>query len=629
MKAYLSRLFPYLLFFLAVHTVLRFSLLVRAGMDIDVTAGEVAQVLLRGGWFDVVTASFVVLPVAFILLLVRQGFWQKKAGRRTEYALRFVVFFAILFGFVAEHIFWTEFSTRFNFIAVDYLVYTQEVVGNIWESYSVVSLLSVLGVLAAAATHMSMRRRPVLAVAGIGQRARGFALCLALCVGLYSASDIRQSVLEENAEISEVAANGVYNLFYAFWHNEISYEKFYAQNRVEETRERARSLLAEENSRFENEKSLTRIIAPQGKEHHKNVMLVVMENMSASYMSAFGNTQELTPNLDRLAREGFLFANTYATGTRTVRGLEAVTLSVPPTPGQSIIRRPGNANLFSLGFVFRDRGYDTKFIYGGYGYFDNMNAFFSQNGFDVVDRTSLTDDEINFANVWGVADDDMFARAIKEADASYAAGKPFVQLIMTTSNHRPYTYPEGRIDIAPKSGRLGGVKYADYSIGKLMEWASQKPWYKDTVFVFVADHTAGASGKAELDPVKYHIPMIFYAPGFIKQGRYEKIASQIDLAPILLGQLNFRYRTKFYGEDLLHDEDEIPHAFISNYQKVALVKEDEITVLAPKRQIQQLSWPQAEPTAKKDAELISDAIGYYQSASWWSDMYRREDTRVK
>lgn len=629
METYLSRLFPYVAFFLVVQALLRLSLLARAGMDMDLNAGEVAQVLLRGSWFDVVTTSFVILPVAFILLLVRQGFWQKKSGMRTEYALRFFVLFAILFGFAAEHIFWTEFSTRFNFIAVDYLVYTQEVVGNIWESYPVVQLLSALAVVAALASYASMRLWAVLPVPSIGKRAKGFATCLVLCFVLYSASDVRQAQVGENAEISEVAANGVYNLFYAFWNNEISYEKFYAQNKTDETRERARLLLAEENTRFADDKSLTRIISPAGKEQHKNVMLVVMESMSASYMGAFGNMQNLTPNLDRLAREGFLFSNAYATGTRTVRGLEAVTLSVPPTPGQSIIRRPGNANLFSLGFVFQDRGYDTKFIYGGYGYFDNMNAFFSQNGFEVVDRTALTDDEIHFANIWGVADDDMFARAIKEADASYKAGRPFAQLVMTTSNHRPYTYPEGRIDIAPKSGRLGGVKYADYSFGKLMEWASQKPWYKDTVFVFVADHTAGASGKVELDPIKYHIPMIFYSPGFIKSGRYEKIASQIDLAPILLGQLNFHYRTKFYGEDLLHDEDEIPHAFISNYQKVALVKEDEITVLAPKRQIQQLSWPRSEPVSHEDKELVSDAIGYYQSASWWSEMYRREDTRVQ
>ena len=439
---------------------------------------------------------------------------------------------------------------------------------------------------------------------------------------------MEQAQFNDNAISTEVAANGVYNLFNAYWHNEINYERFYVQHDKAAVKARMKNLLDEEGETFEAD-GITRIIRPKGVELHKNVMLVVMESMSAEYMGTFGGTKNLTPNLDRLATEGFSFSQAYATGTRTVRGLEALTLSVPPTPGQSIIRRPNNSNLFSLGFIFKDRGYDTKFIYGGYGYFDNMNAFFKGNGFDIVDRTTLTPDEIHFANVWGVADDDMFARSLREADDSYAAGRPFMHLIMTTSNHRPFTYPDGMIDIPSKTGRDGGVKFADYSVGKFMEWAKAKPWYKDTVFIFVADHTAGAAGKSELDPRRYHIPMILYAPGFITQGKYEKIASQIDLPPILLGQLNFHYRTKFYGEDLLHDEDEVPHAFISNFQKIALVKQDRIIVLSPKQLSQEYSWPEAAGEVSGDQELIDDTIAYYQSASWWHENRQRVPTVLK
>jgi phosphoglycerol transferase MdoB-like AlkP superfamily enzyme len=464
---------------------------------------------------------------------------------------------------------------------------------------------------------------------GFRFRAAAFGLYVCLIVGGYTLSNTGQAQFNENAEAGEIASNGIYNLFYAFWHNEINYEQFYAQNAPADVQARARVLLTEKGMPFEDNHSLVRLVKAEGAEYKKNVILVVMESMSASFMQSFGNTKNLTPNLDRLAREGLFFTNLYATGTRTVRGLEAVTLSVPPTPGQSIVRRPHNENLFSLGFVFKDRGYETKFIYGGHGYFDNMNAFFAGNGFDTVDRTDMPDSEVHFANVWGVADDDLFARVVKEADKSYAAGKPFMSLVMTTSNHRPYTYPEGKIDILPKQGREGGVKYADYSVGKLMEWAKDKPWYKDTVFVFVADHTHGAGGKAELDPEKYHIPLIYYAPGFIKQGTYDKIASQIDVAPILLGQLGFSYRSKFYGEDLMHDYDEIPHAFISNYQKVALIKDGEITVLAPKRAVTQYSWPHMEADASPEEVGVGDTIAYYQSASWWRDIYRREPTLVR
>ena len=145
--------------------------------------------------------------------------------------------------------------------------------------------------------------------------------------------------------------------------------------------------------------------------------------------------------------------------------MEALTLALPPTPGRSLIKRPRNENLFTLGSVFRSRGYDTAFIYGGFGYFDNMNYFFGNNGYRVIDRTSPGAD-ITFANVWGACDEDLFRWTMREADASFAANKPFHFFVMTTSNHRPFTYPEGKIDLPSKeSGRSGAVKYSDFAIG--------------------------------------------------------------------------------------------------------------------------------------------------------------------
>ncbi len=627
-KNYFLRFIPFLVIFLVIQIILRGSLLLRGMNDLDFTSLEIVQIFLRGLWLDIATVWFVLLPIALVYSFAPSKIWSKRNGKILSLILSFLLIFSLLFDLVAEHLFWSEFTTRFNFIAVDYLVYTQEVMGNISESYPVLPIIVTIGIIAVICTWIVHRNTKTREIPVFKYRVIGFLLYVIFSGIFYRISDVSQAQFDDNTEATEIASNGIYSLFHAFWHNEISYDRFYLQHKNEKVQNRIQNLFSEEEGNFENGSSLIRIINPKGKELHKNVILVSMESMSASYMQHFGNSTNLTPNLDKLASEGLFFTNLYATGTRTVRGLEAMTLSVPPTPGQSILRRPGNDNLFSLGFVFKDRGYDTKFVYGGYGYFDNMNTFFAGNGFDVVDRTSMTKEEVNFANVWGVADDDLFARAIKEADKSYAAGKPFMQLVMTTSNHRPYTYPEGRIDIPSKTGgRSGGVKYADYSIGKLIEWAKKKPWYKDTVFIFVADHTAGAGGKAELDPIKYHIPMIFYSPGFIKPSTYDKMASQIDLAPILLGQLNFHYRTKFYGEDLLHDDDEIPHAFISNYQKIALMKNGDITILEPKRRIEQ--YNEATGKLQSNTDLIDDTVAYYQSASWWKEIYKRESTLIK
>lgn len=628
----IKRLFPYAALFFLLQTTLRLSLLGRAWLDVEFSHRDIGSILAIGLWFDIVAASFCLLPIALYHSLLPAKLHGGALDKKTDATLRFIFSFAILFDCVAEHLFWTEFTTRFNFIAVDYLVYTQEVIGNIMESYPLYWLLTAIAIIAILLSWASLRCRSYTPKnkPHFTRRFAQLAMMLVLCGVFYTISDADQAEFKTNTEATEVASNGIYNLFHAFWNNEISYDRFYASESHAEIVKNARNLLWEKDSTFLHEEGndLTRIIKRDGPEQHKNVILVVMESMSADYMGVFGNDEQLTPNLDALTKEGLFFSQTYATGTRTVRGLEAVTLSVPPTPGQSIVRRPNNDNLFSLGFVFKDRGYDTRFIYGGYGYFDNMNNFFAGNGFDIIDRTAMQKDEIQFANVWGVCDEDMFARAIKEADASYAARKPFMHLIMTTSNHRPYTYPEGKIDLPSHSGRLGGVKYADFSVGKLLEQAKTKPWFNDTIFIFVADHTAGAGGKAELDPHKYHIPMIFYAPELIKPQRYEKIASQIDLAPVLLGLMNFSYYTKFYGEDLLNDPDEVPHAFISNYQKVALVKDDSLTILSPKQKIDQLSWPAMENKTDAQQPLINDAITYYQSASWWREQYQRIPTMV-
>src|SRR5262249_30430031 len=156
----------------------------------------------------------------------------------------------------------------------------------------------------------------------------------------------------------------------------------------------------EPNASHLSPEGIERTINTTGLEKKYNIVLITVESLSAEYLGSFGNTEGLTPHLDKLANESLLFTNLHATGTRTLYGLTAITLSMTPIPGNAVARRAGNDNLFSLGSVLQARGYDTKFIYGGFGYFDNMNEFFSGNGYSIVDRAQFSKDEIHFANVW-------------------------------------------------------------------------------------------------------------------------------------------------------------------------------------------------------------------------------------
>jgi phosphoglycerol transferase MdoB-like AlkP superfamily enzyme len=349
-------------------------------------------------------------------------------------------------------------------------------------------------------------------------------------------------------------------------------------------------------------------------------MMIVVESLSGKFLKTLGAEKELTPNLDSLANESLFFTNFYSTGTRTVRGMEAITLSVPPTPGRSIVKRPDNHNMYSSGFIFRNKGYETKFIYGGHGYFDNMNEFFSNNGFNIVDRADFSDEEDTFHTVWGVCDEDLLNKTLKEADSSYKAHKPFMSFVMTTSNHRPYDYPDGKIDIPSHTGRDGAVKYTDYAIGDFIKKAKDKPWFKNTVFVIVADHCSTSAGKTEIPLDKYHIPLIIYAPEILKPQVVDKVSSQIDIMPTLFSVLNWSYKSKFYGSDILSPSFK-ERALIGTYQKLGLYKENKLVVLSPTKKIKSYEVVEQDLYDTKykeiqiDRNLEAEIVSYYQGAS--------------
>ena len=616
-----TRLLPFALIFLAIQFGVRLTLALRVPAEAADSPLGTLMPFLVGAWFDVAVFLVFAAPLTvwwLVLPAARQG---GRLDRAATLAGATLFLGLCLTSAIGEHLFWSEFGTRYNFIAIDYLIYTREVVLNIWQSYPVgrLGLALLVGSMVAI---FSMRRWLLPRRDGTplaGRLPTALAAILAAVVAV-SATPTSLAITRSNPTSNELGLNGIWSLVYAFFNNEIDYRRFYKTLPEATVAKRLESLLAEQHAiaASPGREPLTRIVHREGAMQRKNVMLVAMESMGAEYMAHFGNTQGITPNLDRLASEGLLFTKLLATGTRTVRGLEALTLSIPPTPGQSILRRPRNGDLFTIGDVFRDRGYDTRFLYGGYGYFDNMNAFYGGNGFEVIDRTSLAADEIHFENVWGVADEDLFQRVVKEADRSVAAGRPFFQLVMTTSNHRPFTYPNGAIDIFSKQGRLGGVKYADHAIGRFLAAARDKPWFQDTVFVFVADHTAGTGGRIELDPTRYHIPLIFYAPGFIAPSTYDRLASQIDVAPVLLGLLNTSYISRFYGTDVLNDADAPPRAFISIYEKVALVRGNATLVLGPRQTVAAYEGLSRKRRQEIDPELVDDAIAYFQSASGWA-----------
>ncbi len=613
------------LILIGINTLTRFILLGNTGIEL-VPMALWPVIFAKGLWFDLTVTVFLLAPL-MIYEAVLPNRWRNS---RWHGVLRLIWLWVtvslLLFAAVAELTFWLEFSTRFNFIAVDYLIYTQEVIGNIRESYPVGMIVSAIAALAGI-TVLLLRRTVQRADSRPVDRAQRAALVLAalLLPALFlRLANVDQMTFADNAYATELSGNGLFSLAAAMRRNELDYERFYriiphevanATLQKLDVRRVPLGVLPEPAALLPQTASA--LAAPLSR-RPRNLVLISVESLSASFVGAYGATNGVTPNLDALAREGMKFEQVFATGTRTVRGLEALSLGTPPVPGQAIVRRPGNAHLSTLGQLLQDQGVSSYFFYGGYGYFDNMNAYFSANDYKVIDRTDFPKASVQFENIWGVADEFMFDNVLTTFDASSATDKPFFAHIMTTTNHRPYTYPDGRIDIPSPGGREGGVKYTDYAIGKFIREAKTKPWFKDTLFVIVADHCASVAGKSKLPVKNYHIPLIFYAPGMLAPSTYKPVVSQIDIAPTLLDILGKSGVDQFFGRSIFAAGQPQERAFISNYQELGYMKNGVLTVLLPKQQVESYrvdpqTW--ATTPAEIDPALLQEAIAYYQTAS--------------
>lgn len=559
---------------LTVYAFLPKNIFVEYGSVVPLIARIVSLLLLAG------------FALRFFLPGIRKGWC--KAGL---IALTGIYTFLFLLNILSECTFWYEFGVRYNFIAVDYLVYTNEVIGNIFESYPILPMF--LGILVATLlVWRPLFGRHDLSEAGnggalnAGVRLIVYAFLFAASVGWLHFS--YRSLQSRNTFATELQCNGCWNFLEAYSSSTLEYDRFYEMLPEEEVRAQKLALCAQ---RPDGTQAVRDSLAPI----RKNIVLITVESLSADFLTAYGNTEGITPNLDTLMERSLVFDRLYATGNRSVRGLEALTLCIPPSAGESLIKRPDNADLFSTGKVLRQAGYRTAFIYGGDSYFDNMRTYFEGNGYEILDKGGFDKEKITFANIWGTCDEDSFREALGWCDARAAEGTPFHAQVFTISNHRPYTYPDGRITYeGEKMSRQAAVKYTDYAIGQFLHEASSRPWFKETVFVVVADHCASSAGKTSIPVDKYHIPALIYAPGFIAPGRVEKLCSQIDLMPTLFSLLHFSYDSAFYGQDVLAP-DFHERAFMATYQDLGFLQDDILTVLSPVGRVLQFDVSETAP----------------------------------
>ena len=607
---------------LLVFTSLRLGLTLWTGLD-AVPLSLWPAVFAKGLAFDLAVLAVTLAPVLVYEALLPNK-WRQSRWHRVLRTLWFLLsLFVMVFGATSEITFWLEFSTRFNFIAVDYLLYTQEVIGNIRQSYPVPAILlglaSIAGIIYAG-TRKWLHDSDLIELTRTQRIGLAVSAIVLPAVSL-SVSNVDQMQGLGNAFAEELSGNGLMTLTSAMRRNELDYDKFYKTMDQQKADAILATMLVKRPPLSQPGATTTTVDKPNPLpllRQPKHVILISVESLSASFLGIHGNPKGLTPRMDALAKEGLQFTHLFATGTRTVRGLEALSLGTPPVPGQAIVRRPNNQHLSTLGEMLKPQGVTPYFFYGGYGYFDNMNAYFDGNNYRVLDRTDIPKDQVVFENVWGVADEVLFNHVLSTLSEKHADGSSFFAHVMTTSNHRPYTYPDGRIDIKSPGGRDGAVKYTDFAIGDFIDKARKQAWFKDTLFIITADHCASVAGKSKLPVDGYRIPMVFFGPDLIKPGTYNAMISQLDLAPTILDLLGKSGKSQFFGHSIYEADAAPQRAFISNYQALGYLRDNTLTVLMPKGKVESYAVdPNTMATTPTpiNPKLEDEAIAYYQTAS--------------
>jgi len=614
--------------YLGLSSLVRLLLWVRFGIADSVSAASFPEIFAVGLINDSLQLAYLLAPLMLFLVAMPQP--TRGWPRRLLALGLWTMLLGMLFVGASEYFFFEEFDSRFNLVAVDYLIYPTEVIGDIGDEYPVGSLLLVFAVLAAFATRFMLRRLQSLSIQPKPKRAvritiLGVHLMAVVAVTVFWTAQTLTPFA--NRAANELGANGPARFFAAFNNNHIEYPVFYRSGDSQPLLQRLVIDLAPGGGEFVNLAGgdLTRRYAADAAGLGKlNVVMVVEESLGAEFVGAYGSARGLTPNFDGLAQDGLLFTRAFATGTRTVRGLEALTASFPPIPSESIVKREGNQGIATWGKTMNALGYRSSFLYGGYGAFDNMNPYFRENGFAVSDRSEIRDPQ--FANIWGVSDEDLFRHAIRYFDAEARSGQPFFSVIMTTSNHKPFSFPDGVEGVKPRGGgRSAGVRYADHALGEFVEQARQRPWFEDTLFVFVADHDARVYGKANIPLNTYEIPLLLYAPRHLQPGRVDTLTSQIDVAPTVLGLLGLPYQAPFFGQNVLNWPAGQPRTLLFNHNHdVAALSGDHLCILglhktAHCEKYQRTPGAPGEATTHfepiaDDASLIELATAYYQTA---------------
>lgn len=614
-------------FFVACSLLLRFVLLWKYGASPHRSFAQLAAIFGLGLLADSTVAACIFLPCAAWAAFSRESWVEKRWWRVTQLAGTWFWWFLAVFLFCAEFFFFGEYLARFNTVAIDYLHYWTEVAGSIGQMYPAKTMLAYSAVGAVALTWLGQQFAPIRPGVPLAVRFGGFAgwtVSAALLVLCLRATGLRMGA--ERLD-NELASSGLASGTVALFTRDLDYAAYFPTTERALAFARARAAVALPGELLDGgDFSLQRKVPGDASRPRLNVILMIEESLGSEFLGCLNGREgkkSLTPRLDRLAREeGMLFTHMYADGNRTIRGLEAVLASFPPLPGDSILARPRTQGCETLAEVLRRDGYSTSFIYPGNGWFDGMRDFALNNGWErFIERKDFQ--SVAFETTWGASNEDLYHRILVEARAAHKTGRPFFISSMSVTNHQPFSYPAGRIAEPPeKQSRKNAVKYVDWAFGQFFDQVRNEPFWKDTVFVIVADHGARVYGSQTIPIHSYEIPLLVVGPAVAsKPSRVDTLGCQLDVAPTILGLLGRPYETTFYGHDLLRTPPGRARALLNNNRSVGIYRDGRLVTFSLNKVVEaykgDITARKFEPLPVLDEEaraLADEATAIFQTA---------------
>lgn len=637
---YLRPLFFFIILALAITTLGRLTLFFIFNNRI-VQTEDYWMIFPIGLKMDMIIISYLSFLPAIILSLVPNNLL-KYFNRFL--AVYFTVFlFLFFFMEITTPDFIDQYDTRPNKLFLDYLIYPKEVATMLLKGRPITVVVTIL--LSGIALYFGFKKgKDIFKIQYSPYKYRlilfplvGFLLFWVARGSLTSKRPLNLSsaIFSNDQLTNNMGVNSLYTVVFAAYNmkNEADIAKMYGKMDENEAYARVKKYMDVPDNSFTNPDIplLHEQLPDTIRERPYNLVIFLQESLGAEYVGCLGGLP-LTPQLDKLSQKGLLFTNLYCTGTRSVRGIEAVTTGFLPSPSESVVKLSNaQTGFFTLADILKRNGYNTSFIYGGMANFDNMASFFNGNGFDnIIDEGVLDKDgnQYAFKGTWGYSDEDLVTKANEYYKSQ--GDKPFFSLMFSSSNHDPFEFPDERIELyeQPKNTVHNAMKYADYSIGKFFELAKNEEYFKNTVFIVIADHNTRTYGKNLVPIHKFHVPALIISPDIEQATTYDRLCSQLDIPPTLLNMIGMKVSTPMPGRNLLQLPDSIEGRSIMQFHDInAFRVENRVVIMQPDKEPLQFEVKNDTTLipVPLDPEFAKDALGHVIAADY---LYKEKKYRL-